>query len=228
MGLLERLENIDYGYIKYLSISKSDEEYLESVMSLIYSNMDGVTVDSYNKMPTLVLGCTLDWSSISSNIIKVSHGIQNYNLNSSTGDRIKISSDSASESEFTFDNSEITAFHGINESEVIIPPTIGGVSVTKIGDYSFGIGGYSVSTGFSATSITFPSSITQIGEGAFIGSVGNSNCPITTIIMKSTSPLENYVFLSEVSSLSTIYVPTSALSLYKSKWAQYSDKISGA
>ena len=59
---------------------------------------------------------------------------------------------------------EIKFYHGTNSS-VVIPPTINGLPVTKIGDGAF-------QNAMNITSITIPEGVTSIGSGAFAGISG--------------------------------------------------------
>lgn len=83
-------------------------------------------------------------------------------------------------SNFVFDpaTGTITGYTGPG-GDVVIPSTIGGISVTSIGDTAF--------YGIDLTSITIPDSVTSIGDDAFF------NCPIDfTIYGFSGSYAETY------------------------------------
>jgi len=74
-------------------------------------------------------------------------------------------------------------------------------SVTSIGNYAF-----QGCSGLGLTSITIPSSVTSIGSEAF------SNCKEVTLLSQYPPSIGNGAFSS-----ATIYVPESAVGLYKAK-----------
>ena len=83
------------------------------------------------------------------------------------------------EYEVTADNTiTITKYNG-EEQEVIIPSTINGKTVTRIGDCAF-------KDCTSLTSVNIPDSVTRIGDGAFKG------CSYVTIYGSSFSYAEKY------------------------------------
>ncbi len=113
-------------------------------------------------------------------------------------------------------------------------------SVTSIGEYAFNycssltsitigngvtkIGNYAFSGCKSLTSVTIGDSVTKIGNYAFSGCKS-----LTSVYCKPTTPpsLGSSAFSGAKST--TIFVPTSAVNLYKisSGWSSYADKIVG-
>ena len=106
---------------------------------------------------------------------------------------------STDESCFTFSAGTITEYDEVTCGlEVAIPSTIGGVSVTSIGDYAF--------YGNSLTSVTIPNSVTSIGVFAF----SNNNLTSVTIPDSVTS-IGDYAFY--YNNLTSITIPNSVTSI---------------
>ena len=103
--------------------------------------------------------------------------------------------------DFTFNNGTITGYAGSN-TDIVIPDTIGGVSVTSIGSEAFRennlssviIGNSVMSIEDQAfaennlTSVTIPDSVTSIGESAF------SNNDLTSVSIKRGTSYSNNSF----------------------------------
>ncbi|MDI6914482.1 MAG: cell wall-binding repeat-containing protein [Desulfitobacteriaceae bacterium] len=146
----------------------------------------------------------------------------------------------AAESDFAFDSATgtITKYNGPG-GDVVIPSTIGGVSVTAIGEKAF----YKeLFTSDTITSVIIPSGVTTIGFGAF----GNRNKIIAITIPSTVTSIGDYAFIHEGfgrSSLSKVYfLGTNAVTMgtniffqaqadfkiyYESGKAGFSDTTSG-
>ena len=88
-----------------------------------------------------------------------------------------VSASATTEGYYTYEveNGEAT-ITGIDESisgDVVIPDTLGGYSVTSIGEYAF-------LECRSLTSITIPDSVTSIGDGAFLGCISLTSITVDT------------------------------------------------
>ena len=106
---------------------------------------------------------------------------------------------STDESCFTFSAGTITEYDEVTCGlEVAIPSTIGGVSVTSIGDYAF--------YGKSLTSVTIPNSVTSIGDYAFYG---NSLTSVT--IPNSVTSIGVFAFSNN--NLTSVTIPDSVTSI---------------
>ena len=107
-----------------------------------------------------------------------------------------------SESGFLFDSTTgtISYFHG-SCATVIIPSSINGVSVTSIGDNTFG-------GNENLTSVIIPNSVTSIGNRAFERCIALTNITIPN----SVTSIGNWTF-DECSSLTSITLPDSITSM---------------
>lgn len=99
----------------------------------------------------------------------------------------------AAESDFTFDSATgtITKYNGPGGA-VVIPSSIGGVTVTAIGDMAF----YKervYSSQNPVTSVVIPDTVTSIGSGAF----GNCDRLVSITIPDSVTSIGNYAFFME-------------------------------
>jgi len=100
-----------------------------------------------------------------------------------------------SEDDFSFSDGVILEYYG-SETEVVIPSTIGGVTVTSIGVDAF--------LGSSVTSITIPDSVTSIGVSAF------ENCSsLTEITIPDSVTSIGVSAFGNCSSLTSITIPDS-------------------
>ncbi|MCM1307177.1 MAG: leucine-rich repeat domain-containing protein [Butyrivibrio sp.] len=95
---------------------------------------------------------------------------------------------------------EITAYKG-KESELKIPKSIDGVSVTKIKDHVFSGCGY-------LTSVTIPNGVTSIGDGAFEKCVGLTSVTIPD----SVTSISVYAF-EGCSGLTSVTIPNGLTSI---------------
>ena len=104
------------------------------------------------------------------------------------------------------------AFSGLGVTGIKFPDTL-----TTIGDNAF--------SNSSLRNIIIPSSVTTIGHAAF------TNCQSleSVRVEKTTPPTGSKYMFDECTSLTTIYVPTSAVNAYKTAtyWKNYANKIVG-
>jgi len=141
---------------------------------------------------------------------------------------------STDESCFTFSAGTITEYDEVTCGlEVAIPSTIGGVSVTSIGDYAFYYNNLTSITipnsvtsiryyafGFNnLTSVTIPNSVTSIGVVAF-----STNNLTSVTIPDSVTSIGNSSFSHN--NLTSITIPNSVTSI--PSWAFYSNPLTSA
>ena len=98
--------------------------------------------------------------------------------------------------EYTLTGSDatVTGCTGTCPAALVIPETLGGYSVTSIGDYAF--------PSNSLTTVTIPNSVTSIGYAAF-----NNNALTSVTIPNSVTTIGGYAFASNA--LTSVTIPNS-------------------